>query len=107
MRAVLAAGLTPALGIYHRSQSNSFALADDLIEPFRPAVDYVVANIDSVHNLDSKRIRKELLQSTMQQFSASGKTIPSTMVDLAQEYGMYVEGDVRFLSVPVWSPKGA
>lgn len=32
-------GLQPALGIHHHNQLNSFNLADDLIEPFRPVVD--------------------------------------------------------------------
>ena len=38
-RAVCAAGLHPALGIHHGSRVNTFALVDDLMEPFRPLVD--------------------------------------------------------------------
>lgn len=38
-RAIVAAGLLPSLGIHHRNRSNSFCLADDLIEPFRALVD--------------------------------------------------------------------
>lgn len=38
-RAVVAAGLHPTIGIYHSNRSNAFALADDLMEPFRPLVD--------------------------------------------------------------------
>lgn len=38
-RAVVAAGLHPTIGIQHSNRSNAFALADDLIEPFRPLVD--------------------------------------------------------------------
>ncbi len=38
-RALVAAGLLPALGIRHRGRSNPFCLADDLMEPLRPAVD--------------------------------------------------------------------
>ena len=41
-RAVIGAGLTPALGIHHRNQYNSFALVDDLIEPLRPLIDVKV-----------------------------------------------------------------
>lgn len=33
-------GLEPSLGIHHKSELNNFNLADDLIEPFRPIVDY-------------------------------------------------------------------
>ncbi len=36
-------GLLPALGLHHRNQLNSFNLADDMMEPFRPLVDLLVA----------------------------------------------------------------
>lgn len=38
-RALVAAGLLPALGVQHRGRSNPFCLADDLMEPLRPLVD--------------------------------------------------------------------
>lgn len=38
-RALVAAGLLPALGLKHRNRSNVFCLADDLMEPLRPMVD--------------------------------------------------------------------
>ncbi len=41
-RAIVSAGLHPALGIHHCNQYNSFALADDLMEPYRPFVDGTV-----------------------------------------------------------------
>ncbi len=44
-RAVVAAGLHPTIGIQHSNRSNAFALADDLVEPFRPLVDGVVERL--------------------------------------------------------------
>jgi CRISPR-associated protein Cas1 len=38
-RAIVSAGLVPALGVHHENRSNSFCLADDLMEPLRPLVD--------------------------------------------------------------------
>lgn len=38
-RAVVAAGLNPTVGLHHSNKNNAFALADDLMEPFRPLVD--------------------------------------------------------------------
>ncbi len=38
-RAIVAAGMQPSLGLHHSNRSNSFCLADDLIEPLRPIVD--------------------------------------------------------------------
>lgn len=41
-RALVAAGLLPAIGLHHASALNPFNLADDLLEPFRPIVDAMV-----------------------------------------------------------------
>jgi len=38
-RAIVAAGLHPSIGVHHANRGNAFALADDLIEPFRPLAD--------------------------------------------------------------------
>ncbi|MCX6433002.1 MAG: type II CRISPR-associated endonuclease Cas1, partial [Actinobacteria bacterium] len=38
-RAVVAAGLHPAIGIHHSNDANPMRLVDDLMEPFRPFMD--------------------------------------------------------------------
>src|SRR5579885_1121615 len=44
-RALCGAGLQPTLGIHHHNRYNPFCLADDLMEPFRPLVASVVADL--------------------------------------------------------------
>ncbi|GKY87384.1 type II CRISPR-associated endonuclease Cas1 [Sinisalibacter aestuarii] len=44
-RAVVAAGLHPSIGLHHANRGNAFALADDLMEPFRPLVDCAAREI--------------------------------------------------------------
>lgn len=44
-RAICAAGLHPSIGLYHSNRANAFALADDLMEPYRPIVDRAVYNL--------------------------------------------------------------
>jgi CRISPR-associated protein Cas1 len=44
-RALCAAGLHPSLGVHHHNRYDTFCLADDLMEPFRPLVDRVIAKI--------------------------------------------------------------
>lgn len=44
-RSVAAAGLIPTLGVHHRNRSNPFCLADDLMEPYRPYVDWRVKQV--------------------------------------------------------------
>lgn len=41
-RRIVASGLIPSLGVFHKNRSNPFCLADDLLEPFRPLVDWRV-----------------------------------------------------------------
>lgn len=103
IRGVLAAGLTPALGLYHRDRGNLFALADDLIEPFRPVVDYEVARIGNAQSLTSE-IKRRLLQCTVSAFGADGTTLPTVITEFAQHYGRYVECREKYLDVPVWRP---
>ncbi len=42
-RAICASGLHPSIGLQHRGED--FALADDLMEPFRPIIDLLVARL--------------------------------------------------------------
>lgn len=49
-RAICAAGLHPSLGIHHHNRYNAFCLADDLMEPYRPAVDRAVVEYMSTHD---------------------------------------------------------
>lgn len=44
-RAVVSAGLLPALGIHHDNRSNVLCLVDDLLEPLRPIVDLRVREL--------------------------------------------------------------
>lgn len=44
-RAVLAAGLHPSLGLYHRNRQNPMRLVDDLMEPYRPVMDWRVREL--------------------------------------------------------------
>lgn len=41
-RAIMASGLHPGIPLHHRQKGNPLRLVDDLMEPYRPFVDYVV-----------------------------------------------------------------
>ncbi|MGL2995021.1 type II CRISPR-associated endonuclease Cas1 [Flavobacterium sp. TSSA_36] len=63
-RALSGSGLLNTLGIHHKSKYNAFALADDIMEPFRPLVDEKVFQIIQQYeeqDLNTK-IKAELLQ---------------------------------------------
>jgi CRISPR-associated protein Cas1 len=40
-RSLVGSGLLPTLGIFHRNRYNAYALADDIMEPYRPFVDAI------------------------------------------------------------------
>ncbi|MFZ1529878.1 MAG: type II CRISPR-associated endonuclease Cas1 [Ferruginibacter sp.] len=44
-RSLVASGLLPTLGIFHKNQYNAYCLADDIMEPYRPFVDRLVWEI--------------------------------------------------------------
>lgn len=44
-RSLVASGLLPTLGIHHHNRYNAYCLADDIMEPYRPFVDKLVAEI--------------------------------------------------------------
>ncbi len=66
-RAIVSTGLHPSLGLHHHNQYNSFCLADDILEPIRPAVDMKVYELcktltgEPELTPDTKRILLEIL----------------------------------------------
>ncbi len=63
-RALSGSGLLNTLGIHHKSKYNAFALADDIMEPFRPIVDEKVFEIMQQYEEQvlNTKIKAELLQ---------------------------------------------
>lgn len=102
MRAVLAAGLAPALGVFHRGRGNAFALADDLIEPFRPAIDEVALQLPPTASPSDRSVKQLLVAAASQRFDGDGHGIPAVAEALAQSFGRYVEGDIDRLCVLAW-----
>jgi len=69
-RALSGSGLLNTLGIHHKSKYNAFALADDIMEPFRPLVDEAVHHImqhydEQELNTEIKSILLEVLTRTV------------------------------------------
>ena len=69
-RAIVSSGLHPALGLHHHNQYNGLCLADDLMEPFRPWVDYCVYKMKESEqtlevNQESKKILLGLLSESV------------------------------------------
>lgn len=80
-RAIVATGLIPSLGVHHRHRGNPFCLADDLLEPYRPYVDWRVRRLagDSEHpvpDLSEKKTRAMLLSLLNETVCVGGRREP-------------------------------
>jgi len=63
-RGLVASGLLPTLGIHHRNKYNAYCLADDIMEPYRPYVDYIVCEI-VYSGADYTELTKEIKQKLL------------------------------------------
>jgi len=80
-RAVVAAGLIPSLGVFHSNRSNPFCLADDLLEPYRPFVDWRVRLLvneagNEPPGLDDRATRAALLSLFNETVLVGGRRNP-------------------------------
>ncbi|PID47313.1 MAG: subtype II CRISPR-associated endonuclease Cas1 [Proteobacteria bacterium] len=85
-RAIVAAGLLPALGIYHSNQRNAFCLADDLMEPYRPLVDYEIFKADNTINELDKHTKQKLAKLLVLDIEVDGK---NTIVNNAMQMSAF------------------
>lgn len=78
-RAIVSSGMLPTLGIFHRNKYNAYCLADDIMEPYRPYVDWIVCHImeteDSCNELTIE-IKKQLLSIAAMDVFIDGKNSP-------------------------------
>ena len=84
-RSLVASGLLPTFGIHHHNKYNAYALADDIMEPYRPYVDEVVRDlVEKYYSEDweengfdlTPEIKRELLQIPVIDVMIDGEKSP-------------------------------
>ena len=84
-RSLTASGLLPVFGIHHHNKYNAYALADDIMEPYRPYVDEVVRDLTEKYYSEdwekqgfelTPEIKKELLLIPVLTVIIDGKKSP-------------------------------
>jgi len=94
-RALVGSGLFPLFGVHHRNRANCFALADDIMEPYRPFVDGLVWEIvhhetppNSLHPHHKRRLLEVLTLDTLvgSERSPLQIALSTTAASLAQCY---------------------
>jgi CRISPR-associated protein Cas1 len=105
-RAIFASGLHPAIGIFHSNQENAFCLVDDLMEPFRPMVDFLVKKIAEENGeLEelTPEIKKSLTKILSLDLSTSAATTPinNCLTKLCQSFVRSLENQEANLDFPL------
>jgi len=102
-RAVVAAGLHPSIGLFHSNRSNAFALADDLMEPFRPLVDCSVRSLVLRHgvqvDINAKKTLARLISLDMQ-INKNNTPVSVAIMKLATSLGQSFEENQLKLALP-------
>lgn len=102
-RAVVAAGLHPTIGLFHTNRGNALALADDLMEPFRPLVDctvrYLVATRGTKVDTHAKQTLARLIATDVP--LGDGLTpVSVACMKLATSLGQSFEAEALNLTLP-------
>jgi CRISPR-associated protein Cas1 len=61
-RALTASGMLPSFGIHHKNKYNAFCLADDIMEPYRPYVDWLVLHLEGIHECTEGLTREQKIE---------------------------------------------
>lgn len=107
-RAIVGSGLHPSLGIFHQNQYNGMCLADDLMEPFRPWIDWLVfsllASNDKADIQVDQETKKNFLSLPNESVIYNDKNMPLMVAChyLLADFKKAFE-DSRFkLNYPIW-----
>lgn len=102
-RAICAAGLHPAIGLHHANRGNAFALADDLMEPYRPFVDRTVVNLvrDGAETLTTDAKAELVALTTLDLPTPDGKSPLQVHANrLAQQLASIFQAEQKELPLP-------
>lgn len=105
-RALAGSGLLSTLGIHHHNRYNAFALADDVMEPYRPFVDEVVYHIytGDPENEELDTERKKVLLELLTRDVVFDRNRRPLMVGLSQTTASLARvfaGDQRKVTYPL------
>lgn len=105
-RSLVGSGLLPTLGIHHHNRYNAYCLADDIMEPYRPYVDRLVAEIvDSGVDISklSTELKSKMLAIPVIDVVINGRRSPLMIgvgMTTASLYKCY-SGEVRKIAYPL------
>lgn len=104
-RSIVAAGLSPMLGIHHKNDYNPYTLSDDLIEPYRPLLDaYIIHNMAELsENKDLRRENKAVLLGALYsdvEFGGQTHVFTTSVTRYIESYARCIAGKEEKLETP-------
>lgn len=104
-RAICGAGLHPSLGIHHHNRYDTFCLASDIMEPFRPLIDRAV--IEIIENNEPPEtltpvLKQHILAALTGRLTINSeqRTLFETLERLAASLVAIYAGERKILSLP-------
>jgi CRISPR-associated protein Cas1 len=104
-RALVSAGLHPALGLHHCNRGNAFCLADDMLEPLRPLVERAVRALNRAGQTVLDPAGKRELLSLLTATILVGDQAEPLMVGLHRTMASLVrciQGEEKRLLLPIY-----
>ncbi len=104
-KAIVGSGLHPSLGLFHKNQYNAFCLADDLMEPYRPFVDFTVFCLAAKEDIPDElttQLKKELLSILTMDVIINKRTSPLMVATqhTAESYQQFLSDKKSKLKLP-------
>lgn len=95
-------GFLLSKGLHHHNQLNAFNLVDDLIEPFRPFIDYNAIQVVSNNIILTKEQRKHLLETLFMECRIDNQitTLQNAIDIYVIHFKNYVYGEVDKMVFP-------
>ncbi|MBI5562632.1 MAG: type II CRISPR-associated endonuclease Cas1 [Deltaproteobacteria bacterium] len=100
-RSVCGAGLHPSFGIHHRNRYNAYALADDIMEPYRPMMDMEVVRLWEKGG-EFRAAKARLLGVLAAPVEMDGKRLPlmAALQRTAASFRRAITGEEKGLEIP-------
>ncbi|MDD2577205.1 MAG: type II CRISPR-associated endonuclease Cas1 [Bacteroidales bacterium] len=109
-RSLVASGLLPTLGIHHKNRYNSYCLADDIMEPYRPFADKLIIDIIRKYPQEetlTTQIKQEILKLPIIDVEINKKTSPLqiAMQETASSLAQCFNSTRRKIKYPIFGTK--
>lgn len=101
-RSLIARGLNAHLGIFHKGPNNTFNLADDIIEVFRPIIDLWVYKNVNYETLFNNEIRMSLVELTTKKISYGNMITITNAINILIDkiINFFETGNMEYLTFP-------